>query len=103
MEKSFMIRQNEIEEIVRLINSGFDINLLSFELDIPIEQLKAYVDRTNISEEELPKIESEKEEIDFSEDIDETLNEFQSQKPRRKSSNLRKNHLLKKKLMKKKL
>ena len=37
-----MIRQNEIEEIIRLINNGFDINLLAFELDIPIEQLENY-------------------------------------------------------------
>lgn len=35
-----MILQDE--EIVKLINSGFDIELLSFELDIPVEQLQKY-------------------------------------------------------------
>ena len=30
------------EEIMRLIKSGFDLELLSFELDIPMEQLEEY-------------------------------------------------------------
>ena len=35
-----MIRLNETEEIIRLIHKGFDIELLSFELELPIEQLQ---------------------------------------------------------------
>lgn len=34
------MRLNEIEEIIRLIHNGFNLELLSFELDIPIEQLQ---------------------------------------------------------------
>ena len=30
------------EEIIKLIKSGFDLELLSFELDIPMEQLQEY-------------------------------------------------------------
>lgn len=37
--------QNEVEEIVKLINKGIDLELLSFELDIPIEQLRSYVQK----------------------------------------------------------
>ncbi len=43
-----MIRQNEIEEIIRLIHNGFDINLLAFELDIPIEQLESYEEQLKL-------------------------------------------------------
>lgn len=35
-----MIKQNEIEEIKKLIKSGFDLDLISFEFDISIEQVK---------------------------------------------------------------
>ena len=38
--------QNEVEEIVKLINTGIDLELLSFELDIPIEQLQSYVKKS---------------------------------------------------------
>lgn len=37
-----MITQNEAEEIIGLINKGFSLKLLSFELDIPIEQIEEY-------------------------------------------------------------
>lgn len=37
-----MIRHNEIEQIIRLIYKGFDLELLSFELEIPISQLEEY-------------------------------------------------------------
>lgn len=37
-----MIRQTEVEEIIGLIHKGMDLELLSFELDIPIEQIQAY-------------------------------------------------------------
>lgn len=43
-----MIRLNEIEEIIRLINKGFDLKLLSFELDVPIEQLQEYKRRLEL-------------------------------------------------------
>ena len=35
-----MIKINEEEEIIGLIHKGFDLELISFELDIPIEQLQ---------------------------------------------------------------
>ena len=35
-----MLKQKEIEEIKKLIKSGFDLELISFELDVPIEQVK---------------------------------------------------------------
>ena len=134
-----MIRINETEEIIRLIHKGFDLELLSFELDVPIEQLQeykkrlelrqfakesikngriaeavdrlndfikntdnsiiektillkleAYVNRTNISEENLQKIEEERKRLGLFSNIDEVLEELQVQIPKRKSSNIRK-------------
>lgn len=35
-----MAEQNDVEEIIKLINKGFDIELIAFELDIPIERIK---------------------------------------------------------------
>lgn len=35
-----MIEQNKLEEIKKLIKSGFDLELISFELDIPIEVIE---------------------------------------------------------------
>ena len=43
-----MMRLNEVEEMIRLINKGFDLELLSFELDIPIEQLQEYKKRLEL-------------------------------------------------------
>lgn len=43
-----MIGLNETEEIIRLIYNGFDIELLSFELDIPIEKLQEYKKRLEL-------------------------------------------------------
>jgi len=43
-----MIRLNETEEIIRLIHNGFDLELLSFELDVPIEQLQQYKRRLEL-------------------------------------------------------
>lgn len=37
-----MLRQNEREEIIRLIHNGYDLNLLAFELEISMEELNAY-------------------------------------------------------------
>ena len=134
-----MIRLNETEEIIRLIHKGFDLELLSFELEIPIEQLqedkkrlelrqfakesikngriaeavdrlndfirntenniiektmllklKAYANRTNVSEENLQKIEEERKKLGLFSNIDEVLEELQIQIPKRKSSNIRK-------------
>lgn len=48
MENRIMIRLNETEEIIRLIHNGFDLELLSFELDIPIEQLQEYKKRLEL-------------------------------------------------------
>ena len=48
MENRTMIRLNETEEIIRLIHNGFDLELLSFELDIPIEQLQEYKKRLEL-------------------------------------------------------
>ena len=134
-----MIRLNETEEIIRLIHKGFDLELLSFELDVPIEQLQedkkrlelrqfakesinngriaeavdrlndfikntdnsiiektmllkleAYVNRTNISEENLQKIEEERKRLGLFSNIDKVLEELQVQIPKRKRSNIRK-------------
>ena len=35
-----MIKDNEVDEIKELIQSGFDLELISFELDIPLEDIK---------------------------------------------------------------
>ena len=43
-----MIRSNETGEIIRLIHNGFDLELLSFELDVPIEQLQEYKKRLEL-------------------------------------------------------
>ena len=40
------------EEIVKLIKYGFDLELLSFELNIPIEQLKEYSKELNSKKED---------------------------------------------------
>lgn len=37
-----MIKHSEIEEIKKMIKNGFDIELISFELDIPIEEIRQY-------------------------------------------------------------
>ena len=39
-----MISQKEKEEIVQLIKNGMDMNVISFELDIPKETLQQYVE-----------------------------------------------------------
>ena len=134
-----MINQNQIEEIISLIDKGFDLNLLSFELDIPIQQvqeyekqlqlrrfakesikngkietaieklntfiqstennivektillkLQAYVDKTNVNEQDLKTIDEERKNIGFSGNIDEILDDLKVQIPRRRNSNLRK-------------
>lgn len=134
-----MIRLNEVEEIIRLIHKGFDLELLSFELDVSIDQLQeykkrlelrqfaeesikngkiaeaidklntfiqctdiniiertmllklnAYVNRTNISAEDLQEIEEERKRLGLVSNIDEVLEELQVQIPKRKSSNIRK-------------
>ncbi len=41
------------EEIERLIKSGFDLELLSFELDIPMEQLQEYSRQLKEKEQEI--------------------------------------------------
>ena len=43
-----MNNQKQIEEIIRLINKGFDIESISFELGIPIDQLQEYEKRLNL-------------------------------------------------------
>ena len=43
-----MIGVNETEEIIRLIHKGFDLELLSFELDVPIEQLQEHKKRLEL-------------------------------------------------------
>lgn len=36
------MKQNQIEEIKRIIDAGYDLELIAFELEIPIEELKQY-------------------------------------------------------------
>ena len=40
-----MIKLNEENEIIDLIRNGFDLELISFELEIPIEKLQEYKKR----------------------------------------------------------
>lgn len=35
-----MIKNNEVAKIKNLIKNGFDLELISFELDIPIEEIR---------------------------------------------------------------
>ena len=128
-----MIKLNETEEIIRLIYNGFDLELLSFELDVPIERLqeykrrlelrqfakksikngkiseaidklnvfieatnnniiektmllklKAYINKTNISTEDLQNLEEERKKLGLSNSIDEILKELNVQIPKRK-------------------
>ena len=37
-----MLEYNKVKEIKNLIRKGFDLELLSFELDIPIEEIRKY-------------------------------------------------------------
>ena len=37
-----MLEYNKVKEIKNLIRKGFDLELLSFELDIPIEEIRQY-------------------------------------------------------------
>lgn len=60
-----MIKHNEIEEIKKLIKDGFDLELISFELDIPIEKIKQYkLELETIKQSNLVKTYSAKEIID---------------------------------------
>jgi len=43
-----MIKQTEVEEIIRLIHNGMDLDLLSFELDIPIKQIHQYKEQLEL-------------------------------------------------------
>ena len=134
-----MIRLNETEEIIRLIHNGFDLELLSFELDVPIEQLqeykkrlelrqfakesiknnkvaeaidklstfienadtsiiektillklRAYTEKTSVSEEDLQYLDVERKKLGLRSSIDEVLEELKVQIPKRKNSNIRK-------------
>ena len=134
-----MIRLNETEEIIRLIHNGFDLELLSFELDVPIEQLqeykkrlelrqfakesiknnkvaeaidklstfienadtsiiektillklRAYTEKTSVSEEDLQYLDEERKKLGLRSSIDEVLEELKVQIPKRKNSNIRK-------------
>ena len=134
-----MIRLNETEEIIRLIHNGFDLELLSFELDVPIEQLqeykkrlelrqfakesiknnkvaeaidklstfienadtsiiektillklRAYTEKTSVSEEDLQYLDEERKKLGLQSSIDEVLEELKVQIPKRKNSNIRK-------------
>lgn len=138
-----MTRLNEIEEIIRLIHNGYDLELLAFELDIPIQQLqeykkqlemrrfvkdsikcgkidgaietlnrfiestdnnlierlmllklKAYANKSTVSEEDLEQIEEERKTIGFLRNIDDVLDELRVQIPKRKNSNIRKKEKL---------
>lgn len=46
--RKIMLRQNEVEEIIKLIHSGFNLQLLSFELDIPMEQIQICNERLEL-------------------------------------------------------
>lgn len=44
-----MMKQSQKEEIKKLVKDGFDIDLISFELDIPIEELEQIKNEINSS------------------------------------------------------
>ena len=50
------MKNSEKEEIKKLIKHGFDLELISFELDIPIEEVK----QCELELRELPKVKLEK-------------------------------------------
>lgn len=60
-----MMKLNEIEEVKKLIKNGFDLELISFELDIPIEEIKqCKLELETIKQPNSTKIYSAKEIID---------------------------------------
>lgn len=126
------------EEIIKIINNGFDIELIAFEFDIPIEKLqeyknrlelrkfakksvgskrinvaikkltefvqenddslvertmllklKAYLNSTKLSEEEVQKIEEERKQQGLFDNIDTILEELDIQIPVKKSKNIK--------------
>lgn len=59
------MKLNEIEEVKKLIKNGFDLELISFELDIPIEEIKqCKMELETIKKSNLTKTYSAKEIID---------------------------------------
>lgn len=57
-----MLKQNEVEEIKKLIKHGFDLELISFELDIPIEDVEKC--KAELNKVKHTKVQSAKEVID---------------------------------------
>ena len=56
IESGNIMKNSEKEEIKKLIKHGFDLELISFELDIPIEEVK----QCELELRELPKVKLEK-------------------------------------------
>lgn len=55
--------KSEIEEIIRLVNKGFKLELIAFELDIAVDELKALMENQKRRSKNRRKVEVVKEEV----------------------------------------
>ena len=89
-----MIRQNEIKEIVNLIDKGFELELIAFELGIPVNQLQECISKEK-TEKELNEDKNEEIEIDFEEkkfrkqDYEKLINKYKKEIALEKSTKKR--------------
>ena len=89
-----MIRQNEIKEIVNLIDKGFELELIAFELGIPVNQLQECISKEK-TEKELNEDKNEEIEIEFEEkkfrkqDYEKLINKYKKEIALKKSTKKR--------------
>ena len=89
-----MIRQNEIKEIVNLIDKGFELELIAFELGIPVNQLQECISKEK-TEKELNEDKNEEIEIQFEEkkfrkqDYEKLINKYKKEIALEKSTKKR--------------
>ncbi len=89
-----MIRQNEIKEIVNLIDKGFELELIAFELGIPVNQLQECISKEK-TEKELNEDKNEEIEIEFEEkkfrkqDYEKLINKYKKEIALEKSTKKR--------------
>ena len=89
-----MIRQNEIKELVNLIDKGFELELIAFELGIPVNQLQECISKEK-TEKELNEDKNEEIEIEFEEkkfrkqDYEKLINKYKKEIALEKSTKKR--------------
>ena len=89
-----MIRQNEIKEIVNLIDKGFELELIAFELGIPVNHLQECISKEK-TEKELNEDKNEEIEIEFEEkkfrkqDYEKLINKYKKEIALEKSTKKR--------------